>query len=348
MTKEDRASYQKFHRKTPLSGEQKFTRIFLILGMLFTIIGLFVFEKTYIPPAKIDFRDRLQSIEKQATQLEVDFEEEVQEEIAESVNIGGFSKQGSEDAAAAAAEEAQAKFSSDLERMIGGMGSFSGGTEVGDLSGDLMETTSLGTQFVEGGDSDGFNIADAIGYNPNNSGTGDLLANAGDLGDFTDLSGVSDVGVGLNNAGFENVNVGDLAGEATSYSSTKLTNKAQFDKIAKSYLGVGMRNLKNIDLSKAPELKTEIARIEQQISVFAPQIKKLYLIESMMRDMYGTIFWDILIDKSGKIVAVDYSFNPKGSYFTTKFLEKTKEIILGWHINVEETTEFRFRRTFMK
>jgi hypothetical protein len=344
-SQEDIAIFSQFHKWEELTNEQKFTRAFLIIALIITFIGSFIIEKTYQPPSRIDFRDRLRSIEQQATLIQPEFQEDVQQKV-ETVT-SGFERATSAQAAGAQTAAATAKSMAEFEREFGaltGVGGASGGAE--DLSGALFETNVIGTKFVES--SDGRGGMPDIGLSLPKAGQGtSVLESAGRLGDLSDFSGLGDLGIGTGVGGFETVDVASLGGNLGDYKTVRIKGKAEFDAIKRSFSGIRTIKEDDIKLVETPEARTELASIDQQVQAQRPQINQLYRIESMMTDMYGTIEFEIIIGANGKVMAVDYNV-AKGSFFTPDFLEKASQIVTKWNIKVKEAIGYKFRVTYLK
>jgi hypothetical protein len=343
-SKEDIAFFHTYHKWEELTKEQKFTRTFLIIALLVTFAGSFIFERTYEPPARIDFRDRLRSIEEQATLVQPEFQEDVQQPT-ETVTTG-FERATSEAEASEQAAAAAAQSAADFEREFGALTGFGTGSGEEDLTGAIFETNVIGTKFVES--SDGASGMPDIGLSLPKAGQGtSILESAGNLGDLSDFSGLGDLGLGTGDANFEGVDIASLGGDLGNYKTVRIKGKAEFDAIKRSFGGIRTIKEDDIELLETPEARTELASIEQQVQALRPQINQLYRIESMMTDMYGTIEFEVIIGGDGKIMAVDYS-PAKGSYFSPEFLEKAKQIIMKWNIRVKEAIGYRFRVTYLK
>ncbi|RLC47924.1 MAG: hypothetical protein DRI23_10875 [Candidatus Cloacimonadota bacterium] len=341
---EEIALAKQFAKFAPISPQEKFTRIFIILGILFTAVGLYIAESNYVPPVEIDFTERLQKIEEMATEIEVPQVEVEQEEVVERATT----KAVEEEAVTEQVEEAQAMTEAEFEQEFGlaldsGM---PGGEGSGDFANELLEVTEVSEIVAAGtGSGDGgpqasrgaadLDVASSSGFDAG-SATG--------LGDIAGLEGMDLGGTG----GFEEVDVAGLGGDLGSYSITKVESKAQFAAVKKRFAGIKMVKEGSVKLEEmTPEAKTELANIDQIVSTYKPQITKLFTTESMMMDMYGTIEFSLIISASGKVEAVDIEV-ADGSYFTDSFIGKCRQIILNWKIRVKEPIGYAFRMKFYK
>ena len=359
LTPEEKKLYAMYARWEPLTKEQKFTRVFLILAILITLIGLYIFDKTYTPPEQVNFIQKLEKIEEQATKVIPEIEEEKPEK--KKTGYTGGQKFGSEEQAKEQVEKAQQQASDFVKKNLGlelgGSSTQGEGTldknaiySVNVIDPMFAATSGNGTKGGIGGvPSDNasdnvFNVGgsgDLLG-----SGEGSLASSLGDIGNIGDIANLTSLGAGAE--GFEKISDKQLAGDLKNFKVVQIKNAQQFEYIKQATFG----NVKpiaedDIKLVKSKELKTEIANIQQQINLYKPQLVDLFNREVFKRDMWGTIKFNLLIEKSGKIVAVKYSVI-KGSFFTPEFLEKARKIIMQWKIDVKDNTNYEFKITFIK
>ena len=360
-TREEKMLHKEFAKWAPLTAEQKFTNIFLFLALLFTIIGLYIFDKNYVPPKELDFAQKLQRIEEEATKVIPEIPEEVKE-TKEQTNYTGGAKAASEEAAKEEVAKAGEKASDFVKGNFGfDLGKDANASKNTVLENEIYSVTTLDPMFVNTGkgsgskggvggvpSDDAVNSIFNVGGNGDllaGSGTGSLAGNLGDLGDIGDLANLTNLGGG---EGFEQVDESSLGGELKDFKVVQIKSSQEFEAVRRASFGnVHSISEGDIKLAKSKEQKTEIANIQQQINMFKPQLINLYEVESLKRDMSGTIKFTLLIEKSGKIEAVMYH-TAKGSFFTPNFMEKAKNIILGWTIKVKDNTQYEFRMTFMK
>jgi hypothetical protein len=344
-SREETAIARQFAHWSPRSPESKFTNIFLIIALLVTFIGLYIGQKNYVPPVRIDFAERLQRIEQLATYVETDIPEVGPEQ-------GTATEGDTEEDIGEEVAEAAAMSSADFQNMFG-MELGSGGGAEGDFSNELLEVTQMEeiVAATVGGGSGG-----GSGPGPGQAGTGfgDLdtagsggfdLSTAGDgLGSLEGYEGI-DLGSG---SGFEEVDLASLGGDIGDFKTTKVTSTEHFASIKKRFGNLKVIKQSEIKIEdQTPEAKTELAAINQVVNAYKPQISKLYSVESMMMDMYGTIEFSIIINASGKVEAVDTSVT-SGSYFTDSFLDKSRKIIEKWKFQVKSPVGYSFRMKFLK
>lgn len=343
---------KQFAKFPPTTPQKKFTRAFVILGLLATWVGLYIAESTYVPPVQVDFAERMQRIEDYATQVQPEIME-VEIEGTTDVPVGK-SREEMEVEVTEQVEQAQAMTSAQFEQEFGLAldvgGGIQGGTGTGDFSNELLEVTEVSEIVAQSSGGPG------TGTGPNaRRGAADLdLAGSGgfDLeGSGDGLGGLGDMGdLGLGGTGgFEEVDMASLGGDVGSYNITKVESRAQFKAVQKRFAGIKMVKEGSIQVKQttSPQTKSIVADIDRVVATLRPQIEKLFARETMIMEMYGTVEFSIIINKSGKVEAVDTE-SIKGSYFTDSFLTKCREIILNWKIPVKDPIGYSFRMKFMK
>ena len=346
---------KQFAKFPPSTPQQKFTRIFIILGLIATWFGLFIVESTYIPPLAMNFTERMQRIEDFATQIQPDIITDVEVESTTEIQTQvGKTREEMEEEITEQVEYAQEMTSAQFEQEFGlaldvGAG-IQGGTGTGDFSNELLEVTEVSEIVAasSGGPGVGsgpkarrgvvdLDIASSDGFDLEETGDG--------LGGLGDMAGLDLGGTG----GFEEVDMANLGGNVGDYNITKVKSKAQFLTIKKRFSDIKMVSEESIEVKQtiSSQTKSIVADIDKVVATYKPQIVKLFEVESMMMDMYGTIEFSIIINKNSKVEAVDIEVI-KGSYFTDSFLSKCREIILNWKIPVNDPIGYSFRMKFMK
>jgi hypothetical protein len=345
---------KQFAKFPPSSPQQKFTRIFVVLGLIAAWIGIYIAESNYVPPVQVDFTEHMQRIQDFATQVQPEIvEEAVGAEGTADVQVDK-SKEEIEEEITEQVEDAQERTSAQFEQEFGldldvGVG-IAGGTGIGDFSNELLEVTEVSEIVAagSGGQGSGTGIKarrGATDLDIAGSGGFDLEGSGDGLGGLGDLGGLDLGGTG----GFEEVDMASLGGDVGSYNVTKIESKSQFTAVKKRFAGIKMVSEGSIKVKQtiSPQTKSIVADIDRVVDTYKPQISKLFGVEAMMMDMYGTLEFSIIINISGKVEAVDIE-STKGSYFTESFLSKCREIIMNWKIPVNDPIGYSFRMKFMK
>jgi hypothetical protein len=336
------AIHKQFAKSPKPSEEEKFTRIFIILGLLITAVGLFIGELAYEPPEEISFTERFQRIQETATRVET----EVVPEVAEVEEPTKTRKQESEEEAQEVVEEAAEMTSAEFAAEFGlEFGGIEGGEGTDSFEGELLEVTEVGEIVASGPGSGASSKVKKGAAELDMAGSGFDLGSADDgLGELGGLDGL-DLG---GNGGFEEVDMASLGGDIGNFKTTKVTSKAQFQAIRKKYAGIKMVQEGSIELKEQTAAeKTEYANIQQIVNAYKPQITKLFTSETMMMDMYGTLKFNLIIDSNDKVEAVDIEV-ADGSSFSDSFLKKAEQIIMNWTIKVERPVGYSFSMTFYK
>lgn len=345
-TPEEIALHSEFAKSPPLSREERFTRIFIILGLVFTIIGLYIGEATYVPPKVEGLEERLQRIDDFATRVQPEIEEEP---VAEVTPQEGTEEKPEEEKEVQ--ETPQEITSEDFKDMFGidlGTG------EVGDadISNEILEITQVdeivaATTNTEPGGGPGTGPGTG---KPGGSTVLDDIASTTDIGTgegLGDLGGLDDLDLG-GTSGFEDVDMASLGGDIGDYTITKIKSQAHFDEQKKRFAGIMAVKEGSIKLEEmTPEAKTELANITQQVNTYKPQINRLYTVQSMMMDMYGSLEIEIIIEDNSSIVAVNF-IESDGSFFTESFLQEAQQMIMKWKIKVKKAIIYSFRMKFQK
>ena len=338
--------HKKFAKTPKPSEEVKFTRIFIVLGLLFTAIGLYIGEMNYEPPEEISFAERFQRIQETATRIETDIPLVVKKEEEPTGTFKKETEEATQQAVEQAAEMTSADFATEFGLEL--EGGIEGGEGEESFAGELLEVSHIG-EIVAAGPATGtgsdskarkgaedLELAGSGGFDLSSAGEG--LGDFGSLGDL-DLGG---------SGGFEEVDMASLGGDVGSFKVTKVKSKAQFQQIKKKYAGIKIVQEGSIKLEEqSPAMKTELANITQIVNTYKPQITKLYTVESMMMDMYGTLEINLIIGSNGNVEAVDITVSD-GSFFTDSFISKTRDIIMKWKIKVKDPVGYSFRMKFYK
>ncbi|MBN2461075.1 MAG: hypothetical protein JXB60_05655 [Candidatus Cloacimonetes bacterium] len=337
---EEVAILREFSQWPPLTYEQKFTRNFLLLGLLVTIIGLCLFEILYVPPPRLNFRERFKRIDVTATRVTPQY---IEEEVPEvQINIAE-EKAESEEIAKEAVEKAEKTAIAEFEEMFGERydigADFEGELFEMDVISEIVATgpvTSESVPLVSRGSQDRMSVLQEAS---------DKSLNLSDLD--KDLSQLEEISLGQDFQ-FEEVDISALSGEVKDFTVTKVKSKAQFEVVKRKFATLQTVKETSIELAELePETKTEIANINQVVNAYKPQITKLYIVERMYMDMYGTLEFVLYIEENGKVVAVDIT-PIAGSFFTDSFLQKAEEIILKWKVPVKRAVPYSFRMKFIK
>ncbi len=367
-SKEVLADVKKYGRREPISNEQKFTTLFLIFGLLFTAIGLYIGSKNYEPPAEITFAERFQKAEQVATRMEVEVEDAIDKAEEDVPEVDVTSRRAeTKEAAKEAVEQAQEVVAADFEEQFG-LG-FDENITADDTSieGEIFEISQVSDIVVvtQGGGAGGSGAGGSgipgsgSGSGIGGSGSGEFdfgsggdLSGLGDGGGFGDLSGLSGgnlEGLDLGGiGGLEEIDINSIAGEIGGLKTTKIESKAQLQAAKKRFVGVKVVKEEDIELEEGTsQAKTEFAKITQIVNAYRPQIIKIYRVESMKYDLYGSVNITLYIESDGSVVAVEFA-KTEGSKFTDKFLEMIRSVMLKWNISVKDSQIFEFRQKFVK
>lgn len=342
---------KKFSRFPAQTNDQKRTTALVVSAVVVAIIMSVVFELTYEPPEVVSFAEQFQKVEDVATLVEVEVPEVVEPEEPEydvttqKAESAEQAEEVVEQAQQTSAEQFAAEFGMDLDTGI------AGGTGTEDMSAELLEVTQVEEIAVATGGPGSGSTGPRTGSSSmaalevEGAGDFDLSSGSSGLADLGDLSGLD---VGGSGSGLEEVDLASLGEGVGDFKVTKIESKAQFEKVKRRFAGIKKVKEQGIDFAQtSPEEQTELASINKVVNTYKPQIEKLYRVESMMLEMYGTVEFTMIINASGTIEAVTAEVT-KNSFFTDAFLEKARQIILQWKIPVKDPVEYSFRIKFLK
>ena len=352
-TEEELRIARQFAKWPSLTKEQKFTRIFLTLGLLFTAVGLYIASVTYEPPKVVNLTERLRKIEEIATKIQPEVVEEkkvteVQRKVKSEEEI-----KAEEEKKKAEEEKKQAEVTAEEFKKQFGFDIGEAETSEEDLTKELLEVTQVDEIVAASVTGEGAGTGEGKGPGPKGTGGGTVLDDIASktelnltagLGEISGLEGL-DLG---GESGLEEVDLAKLGGEVENFKITKVESKAQFEKVKKRFAGIRAIKEGSIKLEEqTPQFKTEIANISQQVNAYKPQINRLFTVETMMVDMYGSLDIEIIIEADGSIAAVNVTA-VSGSYFTDSFLNKVRNTIMKWKIKVKKPVIYSFRMKFLK
>ncbi len=344
-THEELAIKREFAHWPKINQQERVTRIFLLLGLLITIVGLTIGESFYVPPPIIDFTKRLELVHEMATRVESEVIEEPVVEPEVKVDITEEKPKTEEDAEVAVKQSEESSLAQ-YEEMFGSIDGAYDNYEaelfelefVEDIAViDYDEPAETAANVVKTSDA-------SILEKPADTGgtsLSDIKSSGKELFDIDDLD--LDTDLGLEEVSFEDI---DLTGQDLTIK--RIESKKQFEAAKRSFSNIKVVQEKEIELDDVVEDQSnDASQIKQTINAYKPQITKLYMVETMMVDMYGTIEFDLIIDNQGKVVAVN-SEAIEGSFFTDDFLNKCSDIISKWNIPVSEAVNYSFRMKFIK
>jgi len=234
---------KKYGKKESVSREHKFTTFFLLFGLLFTAVGLYIGTKNYVPPAEISFTERFQKVEAIATRIEAEMEEIELEEKEDTPKID-VTKRRAETAEAAeeAVEKAQEVAAADFAAEFGLEFDETATTGDDDFGGEILEVAQVNDIVVApqtGGGGTGGIPGSGSGSVLSGSGSGELdFGDGGDFDGFGDGGGLGDLsslsvgnleGLDLGGAGLEEIDISAIGGKIGDLKTIKIQSSAQLE-----------------------------------------------------------------------------------------------------------------------
>jgi len=337
---EEVAILKEFSQWPALSREQKISRNILLVGLLLVVMFAVLVEQFYIPPPKFDLSERLRKIDLNATQVIPEYLEEEVPEVHVQTEEEEGEPQEIEDQGD---EEGKEKAIAGFEEMFGV--EYNAGDN---YEGELFEFDVVSEIVVLGPSSETVSKTRPTTTSERMSVLEKASNQSLDISDLdSDLTGFEELDLG-SEFDLEEIDVSSLSSEVENFQVTKVKSKAQFEEVKRKFSTLTTIKESSIELKEiSPEIKTEVATINQVVNAYKPQITKLYIVERMYMDMYGSLEIVLYIEENGSIAAVDI-IPAQGSFFTDSFLQKAQEIALKWKIPVTRAVPYSFRMKFIK
>ncbi len=359
-TKQQETIIKQYHRFEELTSEARFTRNFIIIAMIISFIGMAIFSRTYQPPiVENTLENRLAAIrESQAatkSQIGTSFSdleqgtaqtaeaEEVPEEVVdEGPKIADMSA-GEKSAAAAAMAQSLLGFdvseTQDLVEVQGPAFAVTSETIVAAAAGGGGggKGKGKGKGKPKGGPGSGPGVGGGAGGLDNSA---QVLASVGGASLMTQSE--------LKGAASAITDLSQLAGGGAAITAGNvkvLSGKTAVAMIA----NFKARNIKVVteegpkeDLT--PQAKGNYAKIERFVQMRKKQIIALYSKERQIQNIYGILNVTIEVDVNGKIVEAGVEGTAE-SVFTPDFLNKARDIVLGWKfpMKLKESLGYGFK-----
>ncbi len=335
---------KQFAKRPAKSLEDRRTSIMLLTGLILTAILLYFANIYYVPPMQINLQERFEKIQEIATRVTPDYEEEEQPEVQVEVDVAK-KKAKTEEHAQEVVEQAEQTSVQEFEDMFGS------GFGDEDFEADIFEVDIIGEIAVVGDGSDMTSTGSVTADRPITAGSQTLeqaSSSTIDLSEgFSSMDGLDaiDLGGGM---GLEEIDLSSLGGSTENFKVTQVQTKQQLAAVKRRFAEI--KTVEETDLEMetvTPQEKNQLSNINMIVNTYKPQITRLYISERMKMEMYGTLGFVLYIESSGKVVGVDIK-PTSGSFFTDAFLEKARQIVLNWKINVvTEDLTYSFRMKFV-
>ena len=368
-TKQIKALKKQYGRRPSPSQEQRFTRNFLILGLIFTVIGTIVFDITYkekeiersirrltmpsqtkvsVPDdttVPTTVADQPPEYEPSETEQEQQVETPVQQAQQADEQEGQVNLQNqfgfNPDEAAEQESEVADFYKANVVSAVTASGSGTG-SGTGQGSGQGAGTGEAGT-----------------GSEPTGGGTSGFNVEGVDLDSDVDYSSAgqikeSDIGTGgevNQGSGLIEVSEEDVQ-EAKSLDNIKVSTINTEEEFV-SQLSAGYQNLPVVDIEEEEGLEQEvqtpdqnvILNIKSQIDNYKGRIRREYQVASINQELYGKLTIKIAISSNGNVENVGI-ITSTNSEFSKSFLNKVENIVKEWTFRVNSQKVISFSITF--
>ncbi len=314
LTDEDRRIIQQYHRRPDLSPQEKLNRNLIIIIILLTIIGAFLFERLYTPP--IIERTLSQRVQIDVTQPEetLVFEEYIPEETpVESEEL--------------------------VMRPIGAATIL--GFDPSEISGPVVQVPggqvriTYSEEIVATGSG---TPGSGPGTAPSRSGGRATESfSAGDVNQSTVTPGEifrGDVDA-IRRIGMREIDPSVIGGEIEDIHLTEITTTEQLQALVRARqraLSAGIETVDETAIGTAtPEMREAAVNIRQYIEPNLRQLHELFAKESQIRNIYGSTQITLYFRPDGQVEGVELEPRP-GSFFTDSFKAQAIEIMMRWRV----------------
>lgn len=335
---------KEFAKRPPADAEhRKLTRL-VFTGLIFTAILIYIGNMFYVAPVQFNLQDRFDKMQEIATRVTPEIVEVEQAEVQVEVDVAKQKAKTEEQAEEVVAQAEQTSVQ-EFEDMFGA------GFGDDDFEADIFEVDVVGEIAVIGNGTDVTSPGDFTTNRPVTSGNKTLeqaSTSSVNLAEgMSGLEGLDDIDLG-SGMGLEEIDLSSLGGSTEDFKVTKVQSKQQLAAVKRRFAEIKTVEESALELQTVtPEERNQLSNINMIVKAYKPQITRLYVSERMKVEMYGTLEFELYIETGGQVVGVDIQ-PASGSFFTDAFLDKAKEIVLNWKINVvKEDLTYSFRMKFV-
>ncbi|MBW6515982.1 MAG: hypothetical protein K0B81_05105 [Candidatus Cloacimonetes bacterium] len=336
LTEEDRRMIQTYHRRPPLTGQQKISRNSIILVILLTLIGAYLFEKFYTPPVYVRTLSHRVEIEPIIPEETLVFEERI---MPEDIPV----------------EEGEV----DIVGVPGGARDILG-FDPGDVSGPIAQipkgTASItySEQIVATGTGGG------PGTGPGTDGpvSGGRAGESFSVGDVHQSSVTpgdifrGDIDAVRDRISMRDIDPSILGGQTGDIEFTQITTTEQLNALARARrraLSEGIQTVDEQAIDTTPiGLREDAINIRQYVEPNIRQLHELFAKESQVRNIYGSIQVTLYFRPNGQVEGVNIDPRP-GSFFTDSFIAQAVAIMMQWRVpTTRQLPAYSFQVRFIR
>ncbi len=350
------AMIREFNRKPAATAEATFTKWFLIISLLVTLIGLTTFNLTYEPKKVEHSIVDLYQQRDLATQVSFDVQQPEDEGAVTDYGMGDKVDKDAgvtEEQAQEIVQEAQAKTVSDIAATLGEFNVSGGGTGSLDETGigqDAIFEVNQAADIVAAGPAKGASrttsSAAIAQFDTKGAKASEIMSGEGGL---DAILADGNLNVGAAGGKFEAVDLDAVGASGGQITRVTITGSAQFESIkAARYSGlrtVRAQDIETSDMSASD--KNVYVNIRNYVRAFEPQITQAFRRESAIVEMYGSLEIILYINEQGMVEGADLA-KVGDSFFTDDFLQKAHTIITKWKFPVKSRLKYQWRMNFMK
>ena len=331
---------RQYARRAPLSAEQRFTRVFLLLALLATAVGIVVASALQPTPV----------------QAETLVQRYMQAPRAQLVLVEP--QPGAPDDYSARTDDSPQPAAPPARPGEPGPASLDDffGFDPAAVPGAKLGSTSLGAQDLLRVDTGAAISTTAEGAHALKTGEAtawfDVHAREADVLQETDGEGALrtiDLTMGKDGVPLERVDLDELGASAGSYNLVRLeAGNMVRPAVQQRFAGLDAVAEEELEVSAgAAGARGDLTSLRQSVRTYRRQIETLFRAENAVSPMHGTLVVTLFIATDGTVQ--DAALQPEaGSLFGERFLQRAHDVILAWHLPVTQDTVYQFRITFMQ
>ncbi|MCD4829921.1 MAG: hypothetical protein K8R90_10875 [Candidatus Cloacimonetes bacterium] len=329
---------RQYARRLPLSLEQRFTRLFMLLALLATIGGIVLVNAIW--PAQSVERDifDLASSAHEASLVRIQRQRAATTFAPDPVN------QPVVESTPSAPTDQPLPSVGDLFGVDATLPSGSL-TDINLGAHDLLQVETGATIITVGGSNRHLSSDEATAWFETAPGGAAAVLAADNTGNLRSRN----IGVGQEGFRLEQVNLDEVTARAGEYNLVRLETGGIINPaVQERFSGLEPVPEEALDVeTNAVGGRGDLAGLRQTVRTYRRQIESLFRAECALNDMHGSLAITLFIAADGTVQDATLQAVP-GSSFSDSFVRKAYDMLRAWRLPVKEDTVYKFRMTFMQ